>query len=114
VFRRTASVQTSTVSAVMHLLRRMAAERGDPTPEISAKMSETEMAILRLIARGYTNKEIAAALCSNDHAIRAHVKRIHRTLGARSNAHAVAIARDHGFTLPSGVFVARAGVERGS
>lgn len=93
---------TATVTAVSNFLRRLAIKRGNPTPEISAQLSDTQMRILRLLAQGHTNAEIAKALHGSAHTVRVHLKHVFRVLGARNRAHAVAIARDHGFALPSG------------
>lgn len=91
---------TATVAAVISLLRRLASKRGNPTPEISAQLSDTQVRILRLLAQGHTNAEIAKALHGSSHTVRVHLKHVFRVLGARNRAHAVAIARDHGFALP--------------
>ena len=48
------------------------------------------------LARGSHTEEMAQALHLSPHTIRSHVKALPRKLGARTRAHAVAIAYGHG------------------
>jgi DNA-binding NarL/FixJ family response regulator len=48
--------------------------------------------VLRLLAEGFENKEIAIALRVTPETIKSHVKNLLTCLGAKNRAHAVAIA----------------------
>jgi two-component system NarL family response regulator len=54
-------------------------------PEASAR----ELEVLRLIAKGMGNKEIAAVLGVSDETVKTHVSRVMQKLGAQDRAHAV-------------------------
>ena len=51
-----------------------------------------ELEVLALVAKGYSTAEIAKELWITPETVQTHVKRMLRRLGARSRAHAVAIA----------------------
>lgn len=55
-------------------------------------LSLRELEVLELIAEGYSSGDIARALWISEETVRTHVRRILRRLGARTRAHAVAIA----------------------
>ncbi len=63
-------------------------------PEID-DLSERELEVLSLVARGLTNKDIAERLFLSEHTVRNHVSRILQKLGLsrRSEAAAVALRR---------------------
>ncbi|MBX5469445.1 MAG: helix-turn-helix transcriptional regulator [Thermoleophilaceae bacterium] len=58
----------------------------------SALLSGRERRVLAELARGISTDEIAERLHVSPHTVRTHVKNIMRKLGARTRAHAVAIA----------------------
>jgi DNA-binding CsgD family transcriptional regulator len=60
------------------------------------RLSKRERQVLDELARGSYTEEMAAALHLSPHTIRSHVKALLRKLGARTRAHAVAIAYRHG------------------
>jgi LuxR family maltose regulon positive regulatory protein len=64
-------------------------------------LSERELEVLRLIAEGLTNPEIASRLFLSLHTIKAHARHIYGKLGVRNRTQAVAKARALG-VLPSG------------
>jgi DNA-binding NarL/FixJ family response regulator len=55
-------------------------------------LSERETDVLRLVAQGYSNKEIADALTLSEHTIKSHLQSILDKLQLRSRAHAAAYA----------------------
>jgi DNA-binding CsgD family transcriptional regulator len=62
----------------------------------TARLSEKERAVLREIARGYSTEEVGRVLTVSPHTVRTHIKNGLRKLGARTRAHAVAIALSEG------------------
>ncbi len=57
-------------------------------------LSERELQVLRLMAEGLTNKEIAARLIIALGTVKAHIHNISGKLGAENRAHAVALAKE--------------------
>jgi DNA-binding NarL/FixJ family response regulator len=66
--------------------------RGDRRPHPMATLTEREVGVLRLVAEGHTNKEIAARLFVSPDTINGHLDNIYRKLGVSDRAHAVAVA----------------------
>jgi DNA-binding NarL/FixJ family response regulator len=63
-------------------------------------LTEREHAVLRLMARGATNAEIAAALIVSEATIKTHVGAVFSKLGVRDRAAAIVFAYDHGIVEP--------------
>lgn len=59
-------------------------------------LSRRERQVLAELARGSQSDEMALALHLSVHTIRSHTKSLLRKLGARTRAHAVAIAYSNG------------------
>ena len=62
-----------------------------------ADLTAREQEVLRHVARGLGNKEIAQAIGRSTETVKAHLESIFRKLGARDRAHAVTIALQRGF-----------------
>ena len=60
-------------------------------------LSERELEVLRQIAAGLTNREIAGRLYLSLYTVKAHARSIYDKLGASNRTQAVAIARELGF-----------------
>lgn len=63
-------------------------------------LSERELEVLTLIARGASNMEISAALHVSERTVKGHVGSIFTKLGARDRAAAIVLAFDAGLVLP--------------
>jgi DNA-binding NarL/FixJ family response regulator len=59
-------------------------------------LTQREVEILTLIARGHTNPEIAAQLFLSNHTIKTHINRIFAKTGSRDRAAAIGYAHRHG------------------
>jgi DNA-binding NarL/FixJ family response regulator len=65
-------------------------------PVAADELSGREIEVLRLLARGASNKEIAAVLTLSENTIKTHLSRIFDKLGARSRTEAASIAIQRG------------------
>jgi DNA-binding NarL/FixJ family response regulator len=74
-----------------------------PTPEPVAgldRLTERELEVLRLMSRGMSNSEIAAALYLGEATIKTHVGRVLTKLNARDRVQAVVAAYESGLVAP--------------
>jgi DNA-binding NarL/FixJ family response regulator len=71
-----------------------------PPPEL-AQLSSRELEVLRLVARGMSNREIAATLIVGETTIKTHVAHILAKLGARDRVQAIVIAYESGVISPA-------------
>lgn len=69
-------------------------------PALRAGLSARELEVLRLIAAGKTNREIAEALVISPRTVETHVVRIYEKIGAANRAEAAAYAVRQGLTAP--------------
>jgi DNA-binding NarL/FixJ family response regulator len=58
-------------------------------------LSERELEVLRLVASGKSNRDIAAALVISEHTVARHLQNIYAKLGLSSRAAATAFAFEH-------------------
>jgi DNA-binding NarL/FixJ family response regulator len=65
-------------------------------------LSEREHEVLRLMARGATNAEIAATLYVAEATVKTHIGSIFGKLGVRDRPAAIVFAYDHGVVAPGG------------
>jgi DNA-binding CsgD family transcriptional regulator len=63
---------------------------------VTPYLSQREREILTLVAEGRTDNQIAIQLCLSAKTVSWYVKQIRARLEARSRAHAVALALQHG------------------
>ncbi|MDR5694933.1 MAG: response regulator transcription factor [Armatimonadota bacterium] len=70
--------------------------RVSPQKRSSLELSQREREVLRLVAKGLSNKEIARALKITERTVKFHVTSIFNKLGAGNRAQAVALASQRG------------------
>jgi DNA-binding NarL/FixJ family response regulator len=78
-----------------HLMREVAG-KASPEQAAHASLTEREIGILRLIAEGRSNKEIAAALYLTEGTIKGYVSTIFDKLGVEDRTQAALYAVKHG------------------
>ena len=70
------------------------------SPRATLRITARERDVLELVADGCSTAEIARALWITEDTVRTHIKRTLARLGARTRAHAVAIAFREGLWKP--------------
>jgi DNA-binding NarL/FixJ family response regulator len=84
---------------VLEHYRRRVAPAGRQAARLEL-LSEREREVLRLMARGATNGEIATALYVAEATVKTHIGSIFGKLGVRDRAAAIVFAYDHGVVTP--------------
>lgn len=82
-------------SVTRRLIEEFARRPASPASNL-ASLTERENHVLRLIARGLSNAEIAAALFVTENTVKTHVARVLMKLGVRDRVQAVVIAYESG------------------
>lgn len=84
---------------VLQMFRSTVAPRRGEAVKIEA-LTGRELDVLRLVARGATNAEIASELCVGEATVKTHIGSIFAKLGTRDRAAAIVFAYDHGLVAP--------------
>jgi two-component system, NarL family, response regulator DevR len=83
-----------------HALKRMHTLSASGTPTPGNELTERERGVVALIARGYTNKQIAEQLCISEKTARNHVSNILEKLALSRRSEAAAYAVEHKLVPP--------------
>ena len=73
---------------------------GAATPAVFEELTERELEVLTLIARGLSNSEISTQLVVSDATVKTHVNRIFSKLDLRDRVQAVVLAYESGLVRP--------------
>jgi DNA-binding NarL/FixJ family response regulator len=73
---------------------------GSRAADGAARLSERELGVVRLVAQGLSNAEIAAALYLSEATVKSHIARILAKLGLRDRVQVAVYAYEQGIVRP--------------
>ena len=88
----------STKQAIDHALEYQATSKEQPPPseEYPAGLSAREVEVLKLVANGMTNAQIARELYISPRTVNAHMGSVYHKIGSHSRAEAARFVSEHG------------------
>jgi DNA-binding NarL/FixJ family response regulator len=90
-------------SITRRLIEKFAEPARDPTASTQLdNLTQRELEVLRLVARGLSNAEIAAQLVVSEHTTKTHVANVLQKLDLRNRVQAVVLAYETGLVQPGG------------
>jgi len=95
-----AMLEPSITRRLIERFARVAQPAPGAVPAALAELTARELEVLRLLARGLSNAEIAAQLVLGENTVKTHVARLLSKLGLRDRVQAVVIAYETGFVEP--------------
>jgi DNA-binding NarL/FixJ family response regulator len=95
-----ALIAPSVTRRLIEQFARAAQPRRDAVPVALAGLTERELGVLRLVARGLSNAEIARELVLGENTIKTHVAHVLAKLDLRDRVQAVVIAYETGLVAP--------------
>jgi DNA-binding NarL/FixJ family response regulator len=84
------------------LIERFAGAAPVQAPDVLSELTPREVEVLRLVARGLANAEIASELVVSEHTAKTHVAHILQKLEARDRVQAVVLAYESGLVRAGG------------
>ena len=87
-------------SVTRRLIEEFSRRAAPSLPPQLDELTARELEVLRLVARGLTNGEIAATLVVSEHTVKTHVAHLLRKLGLRDRTQAVVAAYESGLVKP--------------
>lgn len=87
-------------SVTRRLIEEFARRDPGPAPPALEHLTTREADVLRLVARGLSNAEIAAELVVSEHTVKTHVAHVLRKLDLRDRTQAVVVAYESGLVRP--------------
>jgi DNA-binding NarL/FixJ family response regulator len=88
-------------SVTRTLIAEFARRSPAPPPGTLERLTDRETEVLRLVARGLSNAEIAGELFVTENTVKTHVARLLMKLGLRDRVQAVVLAYETGLVRPS-------------
>jgi DNA-binding NarL/FixJ family response regulator len=89
-----------TKRVIEEFLSKPAAAPASPPPEVG-DLTDRELEVLKQVARGLSNAEIAQELFVSEATVKTHVAHVFRKLGLRDRVQAVVFAYESGLVQPS-------------
>ena len=89
-------------SVTRRLIEEFSRRTAGPPRQALGTLTDRETEVLRHVARGLSNAEIAGELFISEHTVKTHVARMLMKLGLRDRVQAVVLAYESGLVAPAG------------
>lgn len=89
-------------AVIRRLIERFCGEPppGDGLPESMAELTARELEVLKLVARGLSNRQIGESLFLSEATVKTHLAHVYAKLGVRDRVQAVVLAYETGLVHP--------------